>query len=118
MRIRGGGSDEEEGRNGVLGGFDLDLECEDEGNQQATVAGTNDEEEVTLPPASDLVNGIKSVGSSIKSGKTKNSSNKKKERMSMAGAIVKLIEQGQPAGRSLRELSANMSMMLMRHWIA
>ncbi len=34
--------------------------------------------------------------------------------MSIAGAIFKLIEQGQAAGGSSRELSANMSMMLMR----
>ncbi len=58
--------DEGEGRNNVLGGFDLDLECNDEGNQQTTVADTNDEEEITSPPASDAVNGIKSAGSSIK----------------------------------------------------
>jgi hypothetical protein len=131
----GGGADEGEGRNDVSGGFDLDLECDNEGNQitdpsppppichsnaeeevqeQATVDGTNNEEDVTSPPALDAVNGIKSAGSSIMSGKTKNSSNKNKERMSNAGAIVKLIEQGQPAGGSLRELSANMNMMLMR----
>jgi hypothetical protein len=131
----GGGVDEGEGTNDVLGGFDFDLECNDEGNQitnpslpppicrsnakeeveeQAMVAGTNDEKDVTLPPASDVVNCIKSKGSSIKSGKTKNSSNKNKERTSIAGAIVKLIEQGQPAGGASCELSANMTMMLMR----
>jgi hypothetical protein len=55
---------------------------------------------------------MKSTGSSIKSGKTKNLSNKKKERTSIPGEIVKLIEQGQPGGLS-RELSTYMSMMLM-----
>ncbi len=53
------------------------------------------------------------MGSSIKSSKTKYSSNKNKERTSIAGAIVKLIEQGQPGGSS-REMSANVSIMLMR----
>ncbi len=117
-----------------MGALDFDLECDDEGNQitepslpppihcstvedevqeQATVAGNNDEEDMTSPPALDAVNGTKSAGSSIKSGKTKNLSNKNKEHMSIAGAIVKLIEQGQPGGSS-RELSANMTMMLMR----
>jgi hypothetical protein len=113
--------------------LDFDLECDNEGNQitvpsfpppiccstveqevqeQATDAGNNNEEDMTLPPALDVVNDMKSVGSSIKSGKTKNLSNKNKERTSIAGAIIKLIEQGQPGGSS-RELSANMTMMLM-----
>jgi hypothetical protein len=130
----GGGADEGAGRNDVSGGLDFDLECDDEGNQiivpplpppirhstvdeevqqQAPVAGNKDEEDMTSPPAFDMLNGMKSAGSSIKSGKTKNSSNKNKERSSIAGAIAKLIEQGQPGGSS-RELSANMSMMLMR----
>ncbi len=130
----GGGADEGARRNNVLGAFDFNLECNDEGNQiivpplpppircstvdeevqqQAPVAGNNDEEDMTLPPALDVLNGMKSAGSSIKSGKTKNSSNKNKERTSIAGAIVKLIEQGQPGGSSC-ELSTNMSMMLMR----
>jgi hypothetical protein len=129
----GGGVDEGAGRNDVSGALDFNLEFDDEGNQiivpplpppirrstvdeevqqQAPVAGNNDEEDMTLPPALDALNGMKSAGSSIKSGKTKNSSNKNKEHTSIAGVIVKMIEQGQPGGLS-RELSANMSMMLM-----
>ncbi len=67
---------------------------------------------MTSPLALDALNGLKRVGSSIKSGNTKNSSNKNKERTSIAGAIVKLIEQGQPGGSS-REMSTNMSIILM-----
>jgi hypothetical protein len=129
----GRGADEGVGRNNVLGALDFNLECDDEGNQiivpplpppfhcstmdkeiqqQAPVAGNKDEEDMTSPPALNALNGMKSLGSSIKSGKTKNSSNKNKERSSIAGAFAKLIEQGQPAGSS-HELPANMSMMLM-----
>ncbi len=138
----GGGAAEGAGRNDVLDALDLDLEYDNEGNQiivpslppsiccspcrlipvaatvnkevqqQAPGSGNNDEEDMASPPALDTLNGLKSAGSSIKSGKTKNSSNKNKVRTSIAGAIVKLIEQGQPGGSS-RELSANMSIMLM-----
>jgi hypothetical protein len=65
-----------------------------------------------LSPALDTLNGLKSTGSSTKSGKTKNLSNKNKEHTPIAGAIVKLIEQGQPGGSSC-EMSANVSIMLM-----
>jgi hypothetical protein len=113
--------------------LDFNLKCNDEGNQitvpplpppirrstvykevqqQAPVAGNNNKEDMRLPPALDMLNGMKSAGSSIKSSKTKNLSNKNKEHTSIAGAIVKLIEQGQPGGSSC-ELSANMSMILM-----
>jgi len=138
----GGGVAEGVGRNGVLDALDLDLEYDDEGNQiinpslpppichspcrsipvaatvnkevqqQAPGGGNNNKEDMALPPALDALNGLKNMGSSIKSGKTKNLSNINKERLSIAGAIVKLIEQGQPGGSSC-ELSANMSIMLM-----
>ncbi len=85
----------------------------EEVQQQASGGGNDNEEDMTLPPALDALNGLKSARSSIKSGKTKNLSNKNKERTSIAGAIVKLIEQGQPGGSS-REISTNMSIMLMR----
>jgi hypothetical protein len=139
----GGGAAEGVGRNDVSDALDLDLEYDDEGNQiivpslpppihrtprwlipvaatlnkevqqQAPGGGNNNEEDMTLPPALDTLNGLKSAGSSIKSAKTKKSSNKNKERTSIAGAIVNLIEQGQPGGSS-REMSVNMSIMLMR----
>jgi hypothetical protein len=97
----GGGADEGAGRNDVSDALDLDLECNDEGNQiivpslpppirrsprrsipvaatvdkevqqQAPGGGNNDEEDMTSPPALDALNGMKSAGSSIKSGKTK-----------------------------------------------
>jgi hypothetical protein len=102
----GGGADEGAGRNNVSDALDLDLECNDEGNQiivpslpppiccsprrlilvaatvdeevqqQAPGGDSNNKEDMTLPPALDALNGMKSAGSSIKSGKTKNSSNK------------------------------------------
>ncbi len=97
----GGGADEGVWRNNVSDALDLDLEYDDEGNQiivsslpppihhslcrlipvaatvnkevqqQATGGGNNNKEDMTSPPASDTLNGMKSVGSSIKSGKTK-----------------------------------------------
>jgi hypothetical protein len=103
----GGGADEGARRNDVSGALDFDLECDDEGNQiivpplpppiccstvdkevqqQAPVAGNNDEEDMTSPPVLDALNGMKSAGSSIKSGKTKNLPNKNKEHTSIAGA--------------------------------
>jgi hypothetical protein len=137
-----GGAAEGAGRNDVLVALDLDLEYNDEGNQiilpslpsplhhspcrsipvaatvnkevqqQAPGGGNNDKEDMTLSPALDALNGLKSVGSSIKSSKTKNLSNKNKERTSIAGAIVKLIEQGQHRGSS-HEMSTNVSIMSM-----
>ncbi len=80
--------------------------------QQAPRGGNNDKEDTSPSPALEALNGLKSAGSSIKSSKTKNISNKNKERMSVAGAIVKLIEQGQQGGSSC-EMSANVSIMLM-----
>ncbi len=85
----------------------------EEVQQQAPGGGNNNKEDMTSSTALDALNGLKSTGSSIKSGKTKNSSNKNKKRTSIAGAIVKLIEQGQLGGSS-HEMSANVSIMLMR----
>ena len=39
--------------------------------QQAPGGGNNDKEDMTSPLALDALNGLKSAGSSIKSGKTK-----------------------------------------------
>jgi hypothetical protein len=104
----GGGAAEGAERNNVSDALDLDLEYNNEGNQiivpslpppirhsprrlipvaatvnkevqqQAPGGGNNDKEDMTLPPALDALNGLKSMGSSIKSGKTKNLSNKKR----------------------------------------
>ncbi len=123
-------------------GLDLDLEYDNEGNQiifpslppplpcsprwfipvaatvkeevqqQAPGGGNNDKEDMTLSPALDALNGLKSAGSSIKSSKTKNLPNKNKEHTSIAGAVVKLIEQEQQRGSSC-EMFANVSIMLM-----
>jgi hypothetical protein len=70
--------------------------------QQAPGGSNNNKEGMTLSPALEALNGLKSAGSSIKLSKTKNLSNKNKERTSIAGAIVKLIEQGQPGGHLVR----------------
>jgi hypothetical protein len=96
----GGGAAEGAGRNDVLDALDLDLEYNNEGNQiivpspppihcslrqsipvaatvnkevqqQAPGGGNNDKEDMTLSPALDALNGLKSMGSSTKSGKTK-----------------------------------------------
>ncbi len=80
--------------------------------QQAPGGGNNDEEDMKSSPALNALNGLKSAGSSINSGKTKISSNRNKKHTSIAGAIVKLIEQGQSGGSS-REMFANVSIMLM-----
>ncbi len=120
----GGGAAEGAGRNDVSVALDLDLEYDDEGNQiilpsilpplgrsprrsihvaatvneevqqQAPGGSNNDKEDMTPSPALDALNGLKSTGSSRKSSKTKNLSNKNKEHTSIAGAIVKLVEQG------------------------
>jgi hypothetical protein len=52
---------------------------------------------------------LKRAGDQMVSQKTKNSSNKNKERTSIAGAIVKMIERQDSGG-----MAASMSMMLMR----
>jgi hypothetical protein len=54
---------------------------------------------------------LRKAESTIKAQKTKNLSNKHKERTSIAGAIVKLIEQGQGSSSSM---GTKMNMMLMR----
>ena len=60
---------------------------------------------------------IRRAESAMKGQKTKNSSNKNKERTSIAGAIVKLIEKqesGENADVAAKNMAANMSMMMMR----
>jgi hypothetical protein len=60
---------------------------------------------------------IRRAESAMKGQKTKNSSNKNRERTSIAGAIVKLIEKqesGENADVAAKNMAANMSMMMMR----
>jgi len=60
---------------------------------------------------------IKRAESAMKGQKTKKSSNKNRERTSIAGAIVKLIEKqesGENADVAAKNMAANMSMMMMR----
>jgi hypothetical protein len=125
MRIWVGGVAEGAGRNDVLIALDLDLEYDNEGNQiilpslprplchsprrsipvaatankevqqQSPGGGNNNKEDMTPSPALDALNGLKSMGNIIKASKMENFSNENKEGMSIAGAIVKLIEQGQ-----------------------
>ena len=67
---------------------------------------------VTPAPAMDAARAtLRKVESTIKAQKTKNLSNKHKERTSIASAIVKLIEQGQGSSNSM---GATMKMALMR----
>ncbi len=71
-----------------------------------------DAEGVAPAPATDAAcAALRKTESSIKAQKTKNSSNKHKEHTSIAGAIVKLIEQGQGSSSSM---GATMNMTLMR----
>ncbi len=63
-------------------------------------------------PATDTARAaLRKAESSIKAQKTKNLSNKHKECMSIVGAMVKLIEQGQGSSSSM---SATMNMTLIR----
>ncbi len=69
-------------------------------------------EDVAPAPAMDAECAVmRKTVSSIKDQKTKNLPNKNKERTSITGAIVKLIEQGQGASSGM---GATMSMTLMR----
>jgi hypothetical protein len=67
---------------------------------------------VTTTPAMDAAHAaLRKAESTIKAQKTKNSSNKHKERTSIGGAIVKLIEQGQGSSRGM---GTTMNMTLAR----
>jgi hypothetical protein len=80
---------------------------------QHTQDGTNNEgvEEVTpRVPTKNIGAALKRADSLIRAQKTKNSSNKNKERTLIAGAIVWLVERQDLGGG----LAANMSMLMMR----
>jgi hypothetical protein len=120
---------------GCLTELAFDLEYDEEGNPNATPAPVDirsippllrsprtspiqqqemnvDAEGVAPAPATNAArDALRTAESSIKAQKTKNSSNKHKERMSIVGAIVKLIEQGQGSSSSI---GATMNMTLMR----
>jgi hypothetical protein len=112
------------GSEGCLTKLAFDLEYNDEGNPNATPAPVNitsipplrcpprispirqketnvDSEGMAPAPATDATrNAPRKAESSIKAQKMKNLLNKQKERTYIAGAIVKLIEQGQHHGRN------------------
>jgi hypothetical protein len=67
---------------------------------QTNEAENNEDEEATLYPVGDVNVALRRASSSVRSDKMKNSSNKNKERTSIAGAIVKLLEQQQPSADS------------------
>jgi hypothetical protein len=80
---------------------------------QRTKDGTGNEgvEEVTpRVPTNNIRAALKRAKSSIRAQKTKNLSNKNKERTSIAGAIIRLVERQNLGGG----LAANMSMLMMR----
>ena len=69
---------------------------------------------LSLPASSaqvDVWQALQRAAILVKALKTKNASNKNKERTSLAGAIVKLLEKDQPPSDGM---AANMSMMLMQ----
>jgi hypothetical protein len=128
---------ENTGRGGSEGGLTeltFDLEYDEEGNLNATPAPVDigsipplrhsprtspirqqetnvDAEGVAPAPATDAArDALRKAESYIKAQKTKNLSNEHKECTSIAGAIVKLIEQGQGSSSSM---GATMNMTLM-----
>jgi hypothetical protein len=76
------------------------------------VSGIDDGGVTPLPPTIDVSAALRKVGSTIKVSKTKNSSNKNKERTSIVGAIVKLIENQNQMPSS--NIAASATIMLMR----
>ena len=89
---------------------------------EVTVAGSrvleNNERATRPPPQCDnaIATALRRASSTIRSEKTKNSSNKNTERTSIAGAIVKLIERQQPSSsnQEREDRSSYMTMTLMR----
>ena len=88
---------------------------------EVTVAGSRvleNNERATPPPQCDnaIATALRRASSTIRSEKTKNSSNKNTERTSIAGAIVKLIERQQPSSsnQEREDRSSYMTMTLMR----
>ncbi len=82
-------------------------------NEQASaVSGIDDGGVTPLPPTIDVSAALKKAGSTVKVSKTKNSSIKNKERTSIVGAIVKLIENQNQMPSS--NIAASASITLMR----
>lgn len=117
----GGGDDEL-----INESFESARETDDDDNRMISVPGENTAVPVVPPripqptpqqenaPAYEDMTpcvGLRRAESTMKAQKTKNSSNKIKERTSIAGAIVKLIEK-QDSGEA--GLAANVSMMMLR----
>jgi hypothetical protein len=85
--------------------------------QRDAAGNNNEDEEVTLHPQGDVNVSValRRASSTMRAEKPTNSSNKNKERTSIAGAIVKLLEQQQPLSNNERnEMSAMMTMTIMR----
>jgi len=127
-----GDDEEEEGRGddeeGRFLGEDADMFLADTASATTDTvvppAPLNDNESVTpagptnVTPAGPTDNviraALKKAGSTLKVSKTKNSSNKNKERTSIAGAIVKLIEQSAAPASSATNIGATATMTLLR----
>jgi len=88
----------------------LDIPCH---HKQINAAESNRGEEATPHPLGDINVALRRASSSLRSVKTKNSSNKNKERTSIAGAFVKLLEQQQPSSMN-SECNERLAMMTMR----
>jgi hypothetical protein len=85
---------------------------------QRDAAGNNNEgEEVTPRPQGDvnISVALRRASSTRRAEKTKNASNKNKERTSIAGAIVKLLERQQPLSNNERDERSAMITMTIMH---
>ncbi len=87
---------------------------------QSDVAGNNNEcDEMTPHPQGDINVSValRRASSTAQAETTKKSSKKNKERTSIAGAIVKLLERQHPLLNNERnERSAMMTMTIMQQW--
>lgn len=100
---------------------ELEIVDDERPQDEVTVAGSRvleNNERATPPPQCDnaIATALRRASSTIRSEKTKNSSNKNTERTSIAGAIVKLIERQQPSSsnQEREDRSSYMTMTLMR----
>jgi hypothetical protein len=90
----------------------FDIPCH---HAQINAAENNEGEEATPCPLDDVNVALRRASSTVWSDKTKNSSKKNKERTSIAGAIVKLLEQQQPSLNSERDERLVMITMTIMH---
>jgi hypothetical protein len=96
------------------------VQQDNEVHQQPATAATaplnQNKKGLTPPPPMQVRDALTKAGSMIRASKTKNLSNKNKERMSIAGAIVKLIElqNWPPSSSGTAGDTAAMTVTLMR----